>query len=85
MNNINLISKFDDVKDKKLQAYNRFTIAFNLNKEGRKADAKDYLEQFNKYEKLTIGAIAHEIREKGANEVLRSIQVDMSDSFKDVA
>lgn len=68
-------SLFNDIKDVKLQTWNRCAIVFNLTADQGPAVAKKYLEQFSEEDKKKIYGMFDCIKKFGYEAVRKQIKV----------
>lgn len=67
------LNNFNDITDHYLQAYNRLVIIFNLVEDNRKAEAREYLSQFDAFSRVSVGVITAEIKVKGFDVVKKKV------------
>lgn len=73
MNDIAGYSRFEEVQDGQLRAYNRLVTANNiLNMHGKNL-FKTYVDSFNELERLQMVMVASAIKAKGQHEVTREL------------
>lgn len=59
------LKNFEDIKDKRLQAFNRVQVAFNLVEQGNQVGSCAYLSQFNEEERVAMGLMTLNIKRLG--------------------
>jgi hypothetical protein len=73
MNDFQGYSNFNDVQNKKLQAYNRFVVFFNVVADKDIPTAKRYLMQFSDEDKRAIKELGDRIKTEGVATVRREV------------
>ena len=72
------MSKFDEIKDISLRAYNRLAYAQNLNDDVGYEDAAKYVDQFNIQDQKEMAEVAQRIKRIGVPAFKRSLSRSIS-------
>ena len=65
---------FSDVEDKRLQAWNRVAVVYNITKDLSVGQGTAYAEQFEQEERLAMRGVVSEIKETSYEAVRKTIQ-----------
>lgn len=71
------LSLFNDVSNKRIQAFNRCIILLNLGQEDRNSKGVEYIEAMSNPDQVLVMATAMEIKERGFDAVRKSVQSEV--------
>ena len=72
------MSNFNDIQDKRLQAYNRCVMFYNCLEDAGRVPAQEYLSQFSMKDRLLMIDLIKEVKEKGLEPVKAKIIREMT-------